>query len=93
MLNSLESSVLVAIQKAGKRNGFFPPTLSQIETSFSDDKDCFLDALATLEDKGYIRVAMGRSKGLIITKSGIELAESLININNVYIEDMIYVQS
>lgn len=76
MISKVERDMLLALKRLGKRNGMFPPAMMSLKDQFNDmDDGTFTQHLSTLREHGYLRIAAGKSRGLFITPSGLELAE------------------
>jgi len=78
MLNSSEMAILVALKRLGKREGIFPPIMLTLKNQFEDmEYNVFFQHVMSLQDKGYLKVASGKARGLFISKEGFALAEAL----------------
>lgn len=78
MISTVEMNILLALKRLGKRNGFFPPVMMTLKDQFTElDYNTFMRHVLILQDKGYLRVAAGKSRGIFISPAGTALAEQL----------------
>lgn len=78
MISTIEMNILIALKRLGKRNGVFPPIMLTLRNQFSElEYNEFFQHMLVLQDKGYLKIAAGKSRGIFITPAGTALAERL----------------
>lgn len=78
MISTIEMNILIALKRLGKRNGVFPPVMLTLRNQFSElEYNEFFQHMLVLQDKGYLKIAAGKSRGIFITPAGTALAARL----------------
>ena len=81
-LSDKEKLVLYHIKALGKRDGYFPPSWATVQVASNlNDKKLFTDIITSLSDKGCLKVAKGKLRGIFISDLGMNLVSSKIEGN------------
>lgn len=73
VLSDTESKILKTLVVCDKRDGVFPPTWTTVfRLSAVSKPDEFSKSVYSLQERGYLKVARGKLRGICLTKQGYE---------------------